>query len=42
VTSGSQLITGITTALVNDMPLIQYMALIQLTGTFDINYSTKH
>jgi len=41
VTSGSQLITGITTAVVNNIPLIQYMALVQFNATLDINYGSK-
>ena len=32
---------GITTAVVNNMPLIQYMALIQFNATLDINYGSK-
>ena len=29
------------TAFVNNMPLIQYMALIQFNATLDINYGLK-
>jgi len=35
------LITGITTAVINIMPLIQFMALIQCNVTLDINYASK-
>ena len=35
------LITGITTAVINIIPLIQFMALIQCNVTLDINYASK-
>jgi len=35
------LITGITTAVINIMPLIQFMALIQCNVTLDINYALE-
>ena len=35
------LVTGITTAVINIMPLIQFMALIQCNITLDINYASK-
>jgi len=35
------LITGIMTAVINIMPLIQFMALIQCNVTLDINYASK-